>query len=102
LHYCSVFSAIAHRWYSQSAPADQAEDNFDSLTLLAEVLAARDLPGSIDLITFLLETLAIVAHSDAPIGSDVVYVEQLLMTAVEASANKITVSNLTPSSVMPA
>lgn len=67
-------------------------DLFPSLTLLAEILSASPLPGSLDLISRLLDTLNNVLHYEPPAQGDKSYVEQLLMSAVESAANKVVVS----------
>jgi U3 small nucleolar RNA-associated protein 10 len=56
-----------------------------------EVLEARPLPGSLDLISHLLETLNRVVQSVSPAQADVSYIEQLLMSTIESSASKIKV-----------
>lgn len=55
------------------------------------MLGTRSLPGSLDLISHLLETLNRVVQSVSPTQADVSYIEQLLMSAIENAANKITV-----------
>lgn len=67
------------------------EDVLPRLSLFVEVLGTRSLPGSLDLISHLLETLNRVVQSVSPAQADVSYVEQLLMSAVENSASKIKV-----------
>ena len=67
-------------------------DPFLSLTLLAEILSAKPLPGSLDLISRLLDTLNSVLHFEPPAQGDKSYVEQLLMSAVESAAEKVAVS----------
>lgn len=64
------------------------------LSLLAEVLGTKALPGSLDLITHLLETLNKVVQSASPTQVDVSYIEQLLMSAVENAAEKIVVCEI--------
>jgi len=66
------------------------------LTILAEVLGTTDIPGSIDLISRLLETLNKVIRSEGMGQSDTSYVCQMLMSAVERSASQITVRDLFP------
>ncbi|KAJ7607399.1 hypothetical protein FB45DRAFT_1135460 [Roridomyces roridus] len=79
--------------------ADVSEDTLSSLGLLAEVLTSIQLPGSLDLVSRLLETLHNVVQS-APTNTDVSYVEQSLMSAVENSAEKIVeVPNISPSAI---
>ena len=50
-------------------------------TLLAEILSAAALPGSVDLLSCLLETLSRVVHTHSGIA-DKSYLEQVLMTAI--------------------
>lgn len=56
--------------------------------MLAEVLAASALPGSLDLISRLLDTLNSLLHYEA---GDKSYVEQLLMAAIENAAESVVV-----------
>lgn len=54
-----------------------------SLSLLAEILGSMRLPATVELIAALLDTLNKVVH-DAPTGTgDKVFVEQVLMSALE-------------------
>ncbi|KAJ7630018.1 hypothetical protein DFH06DRAFT_704991 [Mycena polygramma] len=73
---------------------------FPRLSLLAEVLASVQLPGSLDLVSRLLETLHNVVQSTASADVDISYIEQSLMSAVEHSAEQIKeVPNLAPSAI---
>ncbi|GLB44223.1 putative U3 small nucleolar RNA-associated protein 10 [Lyophyllum shimeji] len=77
-----------------------SEDALSRLTLFVEVLGTRSLPGSLDLISHLLETLNRVLQSQSAAQGDVSYVEQLLMSAIENVANKVMeIPNLSPSVV---
>ena len=62
------------------------------LTLLAEVLGTTEIPGSLDLVSNLLETLNRIVRSDVWGPSDTSYVCQMLMAAIEKSASRLTVS----------
>ncbi|KAJ6463475.1 hypothetical protein C8R45DRAFT_840925 [Mycena sanguinolenta] len=80
--------------------SEVADDSFPRLSLLAEVLASVPLPGSLDLVSRLLETLHSVVQSTTSTDVDISYIEQSLMSAVEHSAEKITeVPNLAPSAI---
>ena len=72
------------------------EDALPRLSLFVEVLGMKPLPGSLDLISHLLETLNRVVQSVSPVQADVSYIEQLLMSAVENSASKIKVGRCLP------
>jgi U3 small nucleolar RNA-associated protein 10 len=61
------------------------------LALLAEVLGTKSLPGSLELTTHLLETLNKVVQSLPAAHADVIYVQQLLMSAIETTSSKIKV-----------
>ncbi|KAL1725845.1 hypothetical protein EV714DRAFT_255460 [Schizophyllum commune] len=63
------------------------------LTTLAEVLAAKELPGSLDLVACLLDTLGAVVHSPSS-GSEVGYVVQLLMSSIGHAAGKVAASTV--------
>ncbi|KAJ7740997.1 hypothetical protein B0H14DRAFT_3515417 [Mycena olivaceomarginata] len=76
------------------------DDSFPRLSLLAEVLASVSLPGSLDLVSRLLETLHNVVQSTTSTDVDISYIEQSIMSAVEHSAEKITEApNLAPSAI---
>ncbi|KAG8215319.1 hypothetical protein J3R82DRAFT_8910 [Butyriboletus roseoflavus] len=60
------------------------------LSLLAEVLGTTEIPGSLDLISNLLETLNKIVRSDLWGPSDTSYVCQMLIAAIEKSASRIT------------
>jgi U3 small nucleolar RNA-associated protein 10 len=66
-------------------------DAFPRLSLLAEVLASVSFPGSLDLVSRLLETLHNVVQSTTSTDVDISYIEQSIMWAVEHSAERITV-----------
>ncbi|KAF8154101.1 hypothetical protein B0H34DRAFT_800000 [Crassisporium funariophilum] len=77
---------------------ETSDDTLPRLSLLAEILGTKSLPGSLDLIAQLLDTLNKVVQAFPPAQADVSYIEQLLMSAVESAASKITeVPNLSPS-----
>ncbi|KAJ6619036.1 hypothetical protein B0H10DRAFT_1758400, partial [Mycena sp. CBHHK59/15] len=62
----------------QAKLSDVSDDTLPRLSLLAEVLGNISLPGSLDLISRLLETLHHVVQSSTPTDTDISYVEQLL------------------------
>ncbi|KAF8966928.1 armadillo-type protein [Flammula alnicola] len=77
---------------------ESPEDTLPRLSLLVEILGTKSLPGSLDLITHLLDTLSKIVQALPPTQADVSYIEQLLMSAVESAASKINeVPNLSPS-----
>jgi U3 small nucleolar RNA-associated protein 10 len=63
-----------------------------ALTLLAEIISSNTLPGSIELISRLLETLNTVVQYVSPTRGDLSFLEQLLMSAVDNVADKVSVS----------
>jgi hypothetical protein len=67
------------------------DDAFPCLSLLAEVLASVSLPGSLDLVSRLLENFNNVVYSTTSTDVDIIYIEQSIMSAVEHSAEKVTV-----------
>ncbi|KAK7055439.1 U3 small nucleolar RNA-associated protein 10 [Favolaschia claudopus] len=80
--------------------SETSDDTLPRLSLLAEVLAGIPLPGSLDLVSRLLETLHDVVQSTTSADVDISYIEQSLMSAVEHCAEKITeIPNLTPSAI---
>jgi len=64
------------------------------LSVLSEVISSILLPGSIELISCLLDTLSKVAHCDSIPQADVVYVEQLLMSGIENVATNVAVRGI--------
>ncbi|KAK1226193.1 snoRNA-binding rRNA-processing protein utp10 [Marasmius sp. AFHP31] len=70
------------------------------LGLLAEVLGSISLPGSLDLISHLLETLSRVMQCESPARADVTFIQQSLMSAIDSTAEKIKeMSNLAPNAI---
>lgn len=67
------------------------DNGVSSLSLLGEVLASRKLPGSLELLSRLLETLGKLVQSPESMKGDVAYVEQLLMSAIENVSGHIMV-----------
>ncbi|KAJ7054756.1 hypothetical protein C8F01DRAFT_1162846 [Mycena amicta] len=77
-----------------------SDDTLPRLSLLAEVLASIPLPGSIEFVSRLLDTLHNVVQSSTQSDIDISYIEQSLMSAVEHAAEKITeIPNLAPSTI---
>jgi U3 small nucleolar RNA-associated protein 10 len=68
-----------------------SDDSLPRLTLLTEILGSKSLPGSLDLTTRLLETLNKVVQSLPATQADVIYIQQLLMSAIESTSSKIKV-----------
>lgn len=65
------------------------------LTLLTEILGTKSLPGSLDLVSALLDTLNKLIQSSSGSQADANYVEQMLMSAIDNAATNIPVrSNL--------
>ncbi|KAJ3564821.1 hypothetical protein NP233_g8044 [Leucocoprinus birnbaumii] len=79
-------------------PASDGDDTLSELSLLAEMLGSKPLPGSLDLVSALLDTLSKLIQSSPSSQADVNYVEQMLMSAVDNAASNIPESpNMTPS-----
>lgn len=66
-------------------------ENLPKLILLCEVLANNPLPGSIELVCRLLEALNEVTQGVPHVQADVVYLQQVLMSAVENAASRVEV-----------
>lgn len=64
------------------------------LTVFLEALASQELPGSLELVSALLEVLGRVAGLQDVAQSEISYLEQLLMTAIESSALQIKASTI--------
>jgi U3 small nucleolar RNA-associated protein 10 len=90
--YLSGPPVLGHLISDRPASNAPSADFFYSLVLLAEILAASSLPGSLDLISRLLDTLNSVLHYEPPAQGDKSYIEQLLMSAVENAAQNVIVS----------
>ncbi|KAI6126293.1 hypothetical protein EDD16DRAFT_1553513 [Pisolithus croceorrhizus] len=69
---------------------DGESDKLQPLTILAEALATSDIPGSVTLISHLLETVNSVIHSNVWGPSDTNYLCQMLLAGIENSASKLT------------
>ena len=72
--------------------SDGNQPDYSSLIALAEVLGAKPLPGSSELVSTLLETLAKVINGGSMIPADKIYIEQLLLSAIDNSVTNISVS----------
>ena len=68
------------------------EPSIAKLTFFTEALNAVALPGSVDLISHLLQALSSVVQTFSSLQADVSYTEQLLMSAIDSVAGKVTVS----------
>ncbi|RDB23790.1 U3 small nucleolar RNA-associated protein 10 [Hypsizygus marmoreus] len=93
-------SGTGPRATKRSKTTSTPEDGISRLSLFVEVLAAKELPGSLDLVSHLLETINHVLQSDSSAQADVSYIDQLLMSAIENAASKVVeIPNLIPSAV---
>ena len=61
------------------------------LNSFADVLAASQLPGSLDLMVTILDTLTKLVHDVPAASADKVFAEQLLLSALENTANNMAV-----------
>jgi len=61
------------------------------LTLFAEILGSNPLPGSLELVSALLETLSKLLQIPPTSQADVNYAEQMLMSAIDNAASNISV-----------
>lgn len=61
------------------------------LTLLAEILGAKSLPGAPELVIALLDTLSKVISDSSVTTADKTYVEQLLLSALENAVGSVSV-----------
>jgi hypothetical protein len=77
--------------YPDSLMRRSSEDSLFHLTLLAEILGIKSLPGSLELTTHLIETLNKVVQSLPAAQADVIYIQQQLMSAIESTSSKIKV-----------
>ncbi|OCH90866.1 hypothetical protein OBBRIDRAFT_729952 [Obba rivulosa] len=65
------------------------EYRLSTLSLLAEVLGSKPVPGSLELITCLLDTLSKVVHDTSAVAADKNYLEQILITAIENAVSSM-------------
>jgi len=77
--------------FSNSPSHGNIEEKMSMLTFLAEILGTKELRGSLDLLTQLLDTLGKIIHYESPVPSDTSYLCQMLMAAVEEVASKMKV-----------
>ncbi|KIJ60905.1 hypothetical protein HYDPIDRAFT_42974 [Hydnomerulius pinastri MD-312] len=80
---------VSKRAKLDKTPHTLETDKLQPLTLLAEVLGTTELPGSLDLVSHLLEALSKVIRSELWGPSDSSYVCQMLMAAIENSATRV-------------
>ncbi|KAF9221723.1 hypothetical protein BS17DRAFT_710411 [Gyrodon lividus] len=80
---------VSKRAKLDKVPRGSEIEKLQPLNLLAEVLGTTDIPGSLDLISHLLETLSKVIRSELWGPSDTSYVCQMLMAAIEKSASRV-------------
>lgn len=69
--------------------------DLSSLAVLAEVIGSLKVPGSLELVACLLETLSKVVSNVSPDVADKRYIEQLLMSAIENVVENLAVSSST-------
>ncbi|KAI0354312.1 hypothetical protein OH77DRAFT_530067 [Trametes cingulata] len=79
----------------KSATTAQIEE-ISVLATLAEVLSSLKIPGSLELIAALLETLNKVTHNVAPDTADRRFVEQLIMSAVDNVVQQFPATSVVP------
>lgn len=70
---------------------DAEEGPLSKLTFLLEVLASQQLPGSVELLSGLLDTLSGLLTISVASKSDLIYTEQLLMSCMDSVASRIEV-----------
>lgn len=73
------------------ASPDETVHDLSRLTFFTEALASQQLPGSLDLVSELLEVLGQVVNGSTASHSDTGYIEQLLMSAIDSSASQVKV-----------
>ena len=86
-----VSSPLPSSNFVLTAPHRSTEDPLPYLSLLVEILGTKALPGSLDLTSRLLDTLNRVIQNLPATQADVVYISQLLMSAIESTSSKIVV-----------
>ncbi|CAA7262090.1 unnamed protein product [Cyclocybe aegerita] len=102
IHLLDILSPVgppsSPRVSKRAKTLEAPKDTLPRLSLLAEILGTKSLPGDLDLISRLLDTLNQVVQSLPPTQAEVSYIEQLLMSAIESAASKvIEAPNLSPS-----
>ncbi len=69
----------------------ESDDTITELSFLAEILGTKSLPGSLDLVSALLDTLSKLIQRESTSQADVNYVDQMLMSAIDNAASNILV-----------
>lgn len=69
------------------------EEKVTRLNAFADVLASSQLPGSLDLMVNILDTLTKLVHDVPSVSADKVFAEQLLLSAMENTAGSMPVSS---------
>jgi U3 small nucleolar RNA-associated protein 10 len=90
--YSPTGNISGERATKRAKTSDAAEQySIRQLSFLSEILGTKALPGSIELISHLLQVLNSVVQALSPTEAEVNYTEQLLMSAVETAASGVSV-----------
>ncbi|EJD05052.1 uncharacterized protein FOMMEDRAFT_105292 [Fomitiporia mediterranea MF3/22] len=79
---------VRKRAKTDEPSSDSESTSLSRLAFLAEILSSQKLPGSLDLVSALLDALSRVASSTAA-RADIIYAQQLLMTCLESAVSHI-------------
>ncbi|KAF6741372.1 hypothetical protein DFP72DRAFT_995311 [Ephemerocybe angulata] len=101
LEFYSPSSHVGERASKRAKTSESSEQySIRELSFLVEILGTKPLPGSIELISHLLQVLNSIVQNLSPTEAEINYTEQLLMSAVETAANGVSdIPNLSPTAI---
>ncbi|KAF6750908.1 armadillo-type protein [Ephemerocybe angulata] len=101
LDFYSPSSHVGERASKRAKTSESSEQySIRELSFLVEILGTKPLPGSIELISHLLQVLNSIVQNLSPTEAEINYTEQLLMSAVETAANGVSdILNLSPTAI---
>ncbi|KDQ16943.1 hypothetical protein BOTBODRAFT_144298 [Botryobasidium botryosum FD-172 SS1] len=80
--------------------SDEPSDaSMQSLSIVLEIMAAKPLPGALELVACLLETLSRLCNLHASAKSEFDYLEQLCLTGLESAVDNIETTSFTPNAL---
>jgi U3 small nucleolar RNA-associated protein 10 len=77
--------------YDKTDPLISSDNTLSQLNLFIEALSSSELPESLELLTHLLQTLGQVMQVSTTATTDISFLQQMLMSAIENVASKIRV-----------
>jgi hypothetical protein len=90
----SMFIIYVWPYFTNILSSDDGHDDYVPLTILVEVLGGKPLPGSSELVITLLDSLSKVINDGSVPATDKIYIEQLLLSALDNAVSNISVWNI--------